>query len=502
MTDEKWVADLQRQIIEDDDKILFEEAAACFLSGYLRASYILTWISIIESLKRKIKLFSNLGDARATDAFQKVEKAEDKKQSVDKLIFEEASACGIIDNSNHSKINFLWEQRCLFAHPYNLKPEPDEVKHILGQAVRITLGKELFYNKVFLTELANNIANKPFFLPSELDRVRNHAKRTIARVNVELHPFFFKTLLSKVGEIGLKEDKSSELRKLRYFLIELFVNTSLALDHNDWALEYRVTNFPYECLIGFVYQETWPKLPDRIKEMLIAYVEDETDNQKLINLKSIIGYMVHNDALEDGYQNRFYKKLDNLSFGSAIDFYGSTEAKYIRIWKDLGSYQYDKQNSVIDFLKTDKAAKLIKGLDHEKQYKLGQILKASALNGHWKSQNFVSRVSYGSYNMPDNLKAGISYGSFIRMNNKLFIDEKQIEQAVKILNEVSEEIQNSVYKSISDFIEQNEPDEWDRLNELNFNNLINTDIENITDWDENNKIKFQKLIEKIKSYYA
>jgi len=242
--DEKWIQELKSKIINEDDKVLFNESSGCFLSGHLRASYILSWISIIESLKSKIRLFSNLGDRRATDAYKGIEKAEEQKLSTDKLIFEESKKCGIIDNADLSTINFLWEQRCLFAHPYNKQPELDEVKHIIGQSVKLVLGKELFYNKDFLTELSNNIANKPFFLPTELERVREFAKRTIARTPEQLHPFLFKTLLSKVGEIISNEEKIDELRKLHCYIIELFKSTQISLDNTNWSLENRVTNFP------------------------------------------------------------------------------------------------------------------------------------------------------------------------------------------------------------------------------------------------------------------
>jgi len=169
---EKWIDDLRNQITEEEDKILFDETSGCFLSGHYRAAYILSWITIIESLKRKIKLFSNLGDSGATDAVKEIEEAEDKKLAADRLIFEKSKKCGIIDNADLSTVNYLWEQRCLFAHPYNKQPEIDEVKHIIGQSVKLVLGRQLLYNKDFLSALSENIATKPFFLPNEIERVR------------------------------------------------------------------------------------------------------------------------------------------------------------------------------------------------------------------------------------------------------------------------------------------------------------------------------------------
>lgn len=501
MTEDKdWIENLKAQIVEADDKVLFEEASQCFLNGQLRAAYIMTWISIIESLKRKIFILSNLGDSRATTAKQKIEDAENEKLSADKLIFEEAKICGIIDNSDYSKVAFLWEQRCLFAHPYNLNPEIDEVKHILGQAARITLCKELHFNKTYLTDLAENISSKPFFLPTEIEQVRNYAKRTISRTPLNLHPFFFKTLLFKVGELSQSEDKFSELRKLRYFLVELFMNTSLPLDNADWSLENRVTKFPYECFIGFVHQDTWPLLPDRIKEMLIAYLEGETESSKLIALKAIAGYLVQNNSLEEGFKNRYHKKLNGLSFETSINYYGSNKATFKRICDDLASFQYEQQNPVIDFLRKDKAIELINGLDKSKQIYLGRLLKSAAKNNHWKSQNLVTSITNGSLLYSDWLKAGIALGGFISLKDELEIDNNFIEKSANILNVLPDPIQNEVYDMIELAITEGRVSSWDKMifSEPQFMAITKKIEESISEWSANNKLRFEKATENIR----
>lgn len=501
MTEDKdWIENLKAQIVEADDKVLFEEASQCFLNGQLRAAYIMTWISIIESLKRKIFILSNLGDSRATTAKQKIEDAENEKLSADKFIFEEAKICGIIDNSDYSKVAFLWEQRCLFAHPYNLNPEIDEVKHILGQAARITLCKELHFNKTYLTDVAENISSKPFFLPTEIEQVRNYAKRTISRTPLNLHPFFFKTLLFKVGELSQSEDKFSELRKLRYFLVELFMNTSLPLDNADWSLENRVTKFPYECFIGFVHQDTWPLLPDRIKEMLIAYLEGETESSKLIALKAIAGYLVQNKSLEEGFKNRYHKKLNGLSFETSINFYGSNKATFKRICDDLASFQYEQQNPVIDFLRKDKAIELINGLDKSKQIYLGRLLKSAAKNNHWKSQNLVTSITNGSLLYSDWLKAGIALGGFISLKDELEIDNNFIEKSANILNVLPDPIQNEVYDMIELAITEGRVSSWDKMifSEPQFMAITKKIEESISEWSANNKLRFEKATENIR----
>lgn len=497
---EQWIEQLKAQIIEPDDKILFEEASQCFLSGQLRAAYIMTWISIVESLKRKVFILSNLGDGRATMAKQKIEDAERDRLSADKLIFEESKNCGILDNSEYSKIAFLWEQRCLFAHPYNLNPEVDEVKHILGQAARITLCKELYFNKAYLTDLAENISSKPFFLPTEIEQVRNYAKRTISRTPQNLHPFFFKTLLYKVGQLSQDEEKLSELRKLRYFLVELFTTTKLPLDNAEWSLENRVTKFPYDCFVGFVHHDIWSLLPDRIKEMLISYLEGENDSSKLIALKSIASYIVQNDAFEESFKSRYHKKLNGLGFETAINYYGDAKSKYQRIWNDLKSYQYELQNPVIDFLRKEKAIELISGVDKVKQIDLGRLLRSAAKNNHWKSQNLVFSIVNGDLQYSDWLKAGIALGGFVSIKDELEVDNSFIETSVRVLNSLPENHQNEIYDRIEGSISEGRISTWNNLlfSESQFNSVVRKIYEGISKWNSNNKDRFHQVIETIR----
>lgn len=502
--DEKWIWEIYNQIIEDDDKILFNEATGCFLSGHYRASYIISWISLIESLKRKINAFSNLGDNRATSAIQKIEDSETQKQSSDKLIFEEAKNCGIIDNSEFSKINFLWEQRCLFAHPYNMSPDIDEVKHIICQTFKISLGKELYYNKTYLNELLVNITNKPFFLPNDIENIRSYANRIIARTPEALHPFLFKTLLSKIGEVIKLEGKFYEQRKLRYFLVELMLNTSLSLESIKWSLENRLTNYPYECFIGFVHQDVWAKLPNRIKEMLIAYFEIETDEQKLLVLKSITVSLIKAEVLEDEFTNRYFIKLNKLSFDSAIHFYGNKTETFKRIWTDLIEYQFDSQNRVIDYLKSEHGQLFINSIDSDSQFKLGRLLKSCSSNNHWKSQYFISDIKTGTYELSDWLKAGIAYGSFISMEEKFKFDDKKNELALIILNDIAEDIQCFVYDKIENIIDSYNLDDLDKIifNDINFIEITNKTKSKMVNWTSKNKERFELLIEKINKKFS
>ena len=161
---QEWISAIASRIIDPEDKNIFKEVTQCMKSDCYRAAYILSWISLIESIKRKINQYASLGDKNAELAVEKIELAETQKLSADKLIYEQAKECGIVDDSELSIITFLWERRCLFAHPYEKQPDLDEVKYIITQSVNISLGKELHFNKNYIDDLCTNIAEKPFYL--------------------------------------------------------------------------------------------------------------------------------------------------------------------------------------------------------------------------------------------------------------------------------------------------------------------------------------------------
>jgi len=499
---EIWITELRNQILEVDDIVLFNEATGCFLSQHYRAAYIMSWISLIESLKRKIKEFSDIGDKKAIEAVKSIEKIEEQKHSTDKLIFEESKKIGIIDNADLSTINYLWEQRCLFAHPYNKQPEIDEVKYIIGQTVKLVLGKQLFYNRDFLTQLTENIATKPFFLPYQYEKIREFANTTISRTPTVLHPFFFKTLLSKVGELINISEKSNELKKLRYFIIELFANTTLNLTDEKWSLENRVTDYPYESVIGFVDKDIWRKLPERIKEMLIAFVINEKDTKRLNNLNIIIGKLITNDVLEDNFKQNFHDKLKSVDFNSAINFYGNDESKYYRIILELESWDFYKQNIVIDYFKSIVFSEFLDKLDKEKQIYLGKLLKVCATKPNFKTERFLVDIEKDIIKVPENVKAGIAISSFINLENKYSIKKDSIVNAIKLLNKISEEIQNEVYSQIFEILENSSPARIDRLilNESPLTELSKQVDNSIHNWTDSNKSNFDKLMETIRKF--
>ena len=502
----KWTQSLKDEILSSDDKVLFDEAAGCLLNGHYRASYILSWIALIESLKRKIYLFANLGDKRAECSIEKIDEAEKNKNSTDKIIFEEANVCQIIDNSEFSKISFFWEQRCVYAHPYSKSPDIEDVKYILKSIIELALGKELLFNKPYLEEVATNIAEKPFYIDNDIEKVKEFAKKIVNRTPEDLLPFFFKTLLFKIGQLFKLDEKFYEIRKLRYFIIEIFSTTSKNLTDSEWSLEDRATKFPYECFIGIVHKETWRKLPKRIKEILFLYYINEEEPTKSNNLKQILSQLVEAEILEEEFKIPHKEKLDKLPFDAAISFYGNINDCINRVLNDISSGQYQIQNPIIEFIKKEKGIELVNSMEPEVQFSLGQKLSFAARNNHFSSRNYIAGVLSGTKEISEHVIAGLAFDSIISIGlvSNYFSNVESLKKYFKYRNKVSVSNRAMLEDKINKYFENEKSDEFEKMiyDQESVENAFKKLEEEINEIVVEDKEHFEQIRENIINYIA
>ncbi|NOU19390.1 MAG: hypothetical protein HOO91_17680 [Bacteroidales bacterium] len=500
-----WSKEIRKLILDVDDLILFNESIGCLENNFLRSSYIITWISLIESLKRKIYLLSSLGDKNAEEAIKKIEQNEEQNNSVDKIIIEESKLCGIVESIDFSTLKYLWEQRCIFAHPYKKQPEIEDVKHIIFQSIKLSLGKELLFNKSYLSEITENIVSKPFFITSEKEKLEEYAKKVVLRTPQNLYPFFFKTLLHKIGTIKDDESKRVEQIKLRVFIVETLKNAEKDLEDTVWGLEHRAINFPFECFIGFISVNIWSKIPERIKEILISYIEVEQNMYNVNVMKLITKTLIEKEILEEKYKIKFYKYLSNQPFESVIEFYGNNKVIYERIVNELNKHSYLEKNNMVDYLYSENAVKVINSLDFQKQFSFGRLIRESANNGHFKSQHLIGSIIKLNTKYAEYVIGGLAFGCIINNQDGLILDYWKVKNFIIAMNLVSNEIQEFVYDKVFLILDGNKADEWDKT--LHTVESIETDIfskissEGI-EMKGSNKEKYEILKQKTNNYFA
>lgn len=492
---QSFIDSIKRKLLSKND--LFDEALICFKNGCNRSAYIIAWITIVESLKHKISVFADLGDVNSIKAKEKIENLEKKKLSTDKTITEEAKTCNIVQDSEVSCLNFLWEQRCLFAHPYNARPTDDQVVHILNEAISITLGKDLYFNKEYLDDLCKKIVNHPHFVPSESSLQIDYYKHILTRVPEHLHPYIFKQILKEIAAIELNLSKEKEVLKLRRFLIEIMLKTTIPITDSRFQLEKGITVSPFTCWCGYVHRKTWHKIPDREKGMLFSYMLLEKDVKKSHRMYMIVSKIA--DVLEANYKNEFQTLLNHSEFDVSMAFKLDINYAFDRMINEMGC-GWNQQNRVSSFLMSEPGDHFINDLSSEQMIELGRKLQWAKDQNSFTCRDYVNSIINGYKEVPDSLKAGIAIGHIVPVKSRFELPSKsEISKMVRLLEEITDkDALEKAYEAMNSIIEDLQPIRHERFPEETFTEDTKYISANMTDKKHQNA--FNTFISTVKAY--
>lgn len=430
-----WLEELQLRVLNDDDKILFQEACTCFENSSYRAAYIMAWITLIESLKRKISFLSSVEDARSVQAEEEIIRLEVSGKSADRLIFEKAKECEIISETDYPKVEFFWTQRCLFAHPYNQVPTEDELKHIFSQIVTISLERDTFFGMKYIDQLIP-LLEKTHITGRGYDEILQYAKRKVSRIRASVYPSFYKKLLYQIGVNIDDSDRLIACRRYRAFIVAIIERVGDQIGNSEWNLESKAEQFPFSVWFGAVSTTTWNYFPVNVKELLIRYISEEKDERRQRFIFNIIQGLIDNNVFEEKFKNRFVAYLNELTFDAAIEYY-QTPNKLERVVHELKTYSFDRQNKVINFFKTEKGEEFISDLEESQLFWIGRLLQESERNGSWATENYISSLLKTTSNDQLDLLGGVMFGHFINSTNQLRTDInfKKIDKLLTILDD-------------------------------------------------------------------
>lgn len=229
-------------IVSDKDRIIYKEVLLACEHGIYRGAYVLAWIAIIESLKGKIYDLADLGDSRATNVKSNIEDGENKHLSTDRTIFEGAANCEIVPAIYISELNYLWEQRCLYAHPYQHSPNEGDVMHIIDKALEITLTKELMYSRDRIDSFIKEEMDAFHLVPSLEDAQTDHIRHHLSLVKEKHYAPLFKNLFYWT-RICMDTKQHSKLRYVLRFIRIFVAEKNPNLNDASFSIQKGVANY-------------------------------------------------------------------------------------------------------------------------------------------------------------------------------------------------------------------------------------------------------------------
>lgn len=436
------IKSLDTQITNETDKILFYESIKCLESKTFRSGYIISWISIVESLKRKISDLANTGDKQSQDSLKKIESLESKHKSADVQIIEEALRISLIENEDYTKLEFFWNQRCLFAHPYEKAPSEDELIFIIKQSINLTLGRKLEFKKNYIDQLIDNLINKPHFLAKDENSIRIYAQKAIPRIAKNLHSYFFKVLIAKIGDLKDNESKKVFLLRLRIFSHQLLKYTEQDISDNKFRMEDLALDHTYEFALGTCEVEIWEKLSIRVRNLILEYVvqDQENHNNEHFVVIRILSDIYKNELFCDSHEQKFLNLINNINIIQAFDFYQNDSKLVTRLIGEFNSGDFYRQQDSILALKSDDGQEFQDRITINQSIDIGRRITKASEYGCYEAQDSLNNPNY---RFSDNFKPGFIVGMFVENNMEFRLSDRMFSKLNYLIDNVSDtELQN------------------------------------------------------------
>lgn len=447
MADLQWVK-LQKSLIKEaNDASLYDDIITCYDNGLYRPGFILTWLLLIESLKRKLLELESIGNAKALTENQKIQKLEALHKSVDIEIYNAAKVCEIITDSEFTIIDSLWQQRCVFSHPYMANVTVKDFEYIIEKLINISYSKPILMTKDMINDYIYNLKTYPHTLPMDVSAKTLLIRDKIKLISEKHYPFLYKTLqfeLSKeVAANGWRSNLSTTFRCFIYTLLNEFV-----VDINDkkMGVESHLIRNPEICWLYFFFYDLWNKLDLKYKDMLMEFF-----NNTAIDSLDYVLYNVQNLIKNESsprYLDIYYNKIKDLNLTSdLLSFYYDKEKMINNITNCyIDGNKFTKQGAYVDFLAS---------VDNIQNYfspiqccKLGVLLAKCFENGTFKAQIFINTQSNRVKIGKDFLKGFINQ-LMIGSDTIPKLNINNLSLILNIISELSDEYTNEILAQIS-----------------------------------------------------
>lgn len=413
---------LRGQIVEDRDKVLFDEAVNCLNGNALRAAYITTWISTAESLKLKFYDMSSRDHEIKKKVIGKIEDLEQKQRPTDSFLIRSAKDFGLISAEQSKKLEHMKDMRGVYAHPLNAAPSDSEVELAIELSVNIVLSQPALLKHAFVQSLVTSIFENHHYLDDSTETVQKAAISTLNHVHSSVFPYFFKLLIENLNKVSKDFTKDLFERRGSVFLDMLLKCSLKNFSTESWSLEGLLHKYPSIITKVFVKEDYWTHLNDILKDAMIGHLiepigdDGEVETPSLENLTSVLN-LYNQDLLNERHVERFKSAVEKLYISKKVSIGIPLEWYQAELISDLKTSNWYAQNPVIEAIQSLGVEK-INTLDSEFLIELGRNILQAADGQARDAISFVSSLYKSEFKSSPYLVEGIFLETFINENKR------------------------------------------------------------------------------------
>lgn len=364
-----------QNIIDNQDKILFDEACKAIKAGALRGAYILLFVCALESLKRK---FNDIGqlDKKAKKIATSIQNTESNKQSPDFLILKRSSEYGLISEETFRKLDGVRTLRNLYSHPSESAPKIEDLNYILSIITKEVLFTGTYLNEQYVYQLINKLAKNKNYLPNYNIEVYKAAERAKNKIQRKAYKYLIINYLDNI--YGLNEDHDYDIIQQRavWFLSKFLELIDLKIFSEEEWYELILKHFN---TLSFIFEnnsDAYTEIGETAQHTFITNILD-TIREHPDNLSRL--EVLYDKNLLNNMQSQLF--LDTI-INSDNNIIWASKIKITKIFDlviiNLKTYDwYINQNPAVDYLFSQSYENL-NDLTNKRQEILGRnILQAA-----------------------------------------------------------------------------------------------------------------------------
>ena len=442
--------ELKKKVYEKD-LALFNEVIICIENEAYRGASILTWISVLESLVRKLKKLASNDD----EIYKTIKNF--KANENEKELLEKCEKHQLITKLEYSRLNAIRQARNTYAHVSDESPKKEDVLINLHYAVEYVLSKPIpFPINLAKNELKNVLNDSKFFGNANDEQIEEYAKTFTKKIANKNRDEIIKKLFKMI-------EKKFEKNDINYYdCIEhaLIYAKVLLLNNLDYLTSDNCNNLINNSKITschiFTELKIWKTLDKRSKERICGYTLNNNSTTKIEFINKFYKlYFI--DKVNDELKTNFEEYINNLSLEKLKYCKIPANEYYDKLIKEFKSHVYNHQNPAADIIRF----KDLSVFNDEQLEQLGRNLLQSAEGGAYNSEKAILKFER-TKKLPKALLKGLLYETIINDENELRINPGYFEIIINILNEKS--YKDELFDELIECIKQSKPKSLDFTN--------------------------------------
>ncbi len=453
---------LRDKISEDVDYLIFDEAVKCLRTDAYRAAYIMTWISVAESLRNKFNVMSSR-DAEVGRILRKIESLEDQDRPADKMLVSEAARIGMITDDEATKLEHMRQMRNIYAHPTGAGLGAEEVAAALVVAVDTVLSRSPLLRHGYVNALLDSLFEDRHYLDDVPALVREYGSAAGHRIHPDVLPYLVDKLAGRLEQALGDPDLGIFGRRGLEFGTALLAAVRPDLSAEVWNVPLLVQRYPSACSLLLGTAENWPLLPEHGQDMVLGHLLEPVIGGEVVSPTGTslrqardleaAGLMTKRqvERLQEAVQGAPYEALSEA--GVELPEYAS------RIIDDLKGHNWYSQNPASDALRNAGPGECCQ-VDEEIQRQLGRNILQAAEGQANSPSILLSSAAKGEELWPEAFIEGVILESLVNDQGEFRLKSRHLWKATTIA--ASHPSAGKIFEHLTEAVRESKPKyDWD-----------------------------------------